>query len=141
MPLARLFFFRLADHVGDGYRAGAALGIGQQLSSVRVVTLGSSEEIRNASEAQLLESVQLIPIGGIHAAESYRRIARRHSAAQQRILSFALVWPVLLLLANNNEWVKDNLGTFLGNVAAGLVSAAITLAAPRVIAWFRSATE
>jgi deoxycytidine triphosphate deaminase len=141
MSVARLYFFRLAEEVQDGYRAGSALGLAQQLTSVRAVPFGSTEELRSARDANLLESIRLIPIGGVHAAESLQRLNRRMLAADRRIMSIAIVWPILLVLANNSEWVNDNLGTFLGNVLASVVAALLMLFAPRVIAWIRSETD
>ncbi len=141
MPLTRLFFFRLAEEVQDGYRAGSALGITQQLTSVRAVPFGSEEELRSANDPQLLDSVRLIPIGGVHAAEVLKRSHKRMLAAHQRMFALAIVWPILLLVANDSQWVKDNLGAFLGNVAAGLVSAILIWATPRLVAWVRAATD
>jgi deoxycytidine triphosphate deaminase len=56
MSVARLFFFRLGEEVGDSYKAGSALGITQQLTSVRAVRFGSQEELRSAKDGQLREA-------------------------------------------------------------------------------------
>lgn len=138
MSIARLFFFRLSESVQDGYRAGSAFGISQQLKSVQATTLGSAEECRSATDIQLLECVQLIPIGGIHAAETFKRLTKRQVSAERRIAVFALAWPALLVFANNNDWVKESIGAFLGSVFASMVAAALMLLAPKVIAWARS---
>lgn len=138
MSVARLFVFHLAEEVQDGYRAGSALGLTQQLTSVRAVPYGSAEELRTAKDANLLDSIRLIPIGGVHAAESFQRFKKRMLAAHRRLMSVAVVWPILLVFANNSAWVKENVGTFAGNVSASIVAAALMLVAPRAIAWLRS---
>lgn len=141
MPLTRLFFFRLGESVQDGYRTGAALGITQQLSSVRAVSLGSVEECRMAPDKELLDSIKLIPIGGIQAAEVFQRLNRRQLSTERRLLALAVVWPVLLIFANNNDWVKDNVGIILGNVLASVVAAVLVLLAPKLTAWFHSGQQ
>lgn len=137
MPLARLFFYRLCESVEKGYKTGSGLGIAQQLSSVRAVPVGSLEECRAATDAQLLESIQHIPIGGIHAAESLKRLERKHIVGQRRIITFAFVWPALLVFANKNAWINENLGPFLANVSASVIAALIMIFAPRLLAWIR----
>jgi deoxycytidine triphosphate deaminase len=127
MPLSRLFFFRLGESVQDEYRTGAGLGIAQQLNSVRAVTLGSIEECRTATDTQLLDSIELIPIGGIQAAEVLQRLSKRQCAARLQSLTVAVIWPLLLVFANNNDWVKDNMGVFLGNVSASVVATILVL--------------
>jgi hypothetical protein len=135
MPIARLFFFQLSEPVEDGYKSGSALGISQQLSSVRAGSISSLEDCRNATNEQLAAGIRLIPIGGVHAAESIDRLSRRHVVAMQRMGAFAFLWPALLLLANNNDWIKANLGAFVGNVSASIVAAALVWFAPTVLKW------
>jgi deoxycytidine triphosphate deaminase len=133
MPLTRLFFFHLTEPVQSGYRAGSALGISQQLKSVRVTTISTPDQCVAAKSEELLESVKLIPIGGLHAAESFSRLLKRQREMEQRLLALAAVWPVLLVLANNSTWVKENLGTFVGNVAASIFAALLMLWAPKLL--------
>jgi deoxycytidine triphosphate deaminase len=137
MTIARLFFFKLSEAVEDGYRTGSALGISQQLQSVRATTIGSPDEVRHATDKQLLDCVRLIPLGGVHAAEALQRIRLRQSVAQRRLWIAAISWPVLLVLANGNPWLRDNVGPFAGSVLAGLVTTVLTFLAPKVIAWLR----
>jgi deoxycytidine triphosphate deaminase len=88
MPVARLFFFRLGEEVQDGYRSGSALGIAQQLTSVRAVAFGTTEELKAAKEKELLDSVRLIPLGGVHAVEALQRIYRQTRASHEPIRNF-----------------------------------------------------
>jgi deoxycytidine triphosphate deaminase len=133
MPVARLFFFHLTEPVQNGYRAGSALGIAQQLKSVRVTTISTPDQCVAARSEELLETVKLIPIGGLHAAESFTRFSKRQRTMEQRLLALAVVWPVLLILANNNVWIKDNVGPFAGNVAASIFAALLMIWAPKLL--------
>jgi deoxycytidine triphosphate deaminase len=141
MSLTRLFFVRLGESVQDGYRTGAALGIAQQLSSVRAVSLGSVEECRMAPDKELMDSIELIPIGGIQAAEVFQRLNRRQRSTERRLFTLVVVWPVLLVLANNSNWVKDNMGIFLGNVLASVVAAVLMLLVPKLTMWLHSGPQ
>jgi deoxycytidine triphosphate deaminase len=69
MPVARLFFFRLAESVRNGYRTGAALGISQQLASMKTVQIGSAEDCKTASDKDLIDAVRQMPLGGSVLAE------------------------------------------------------------------------
>lgn len=141
MPLARLFFFRLSEEVGEPYRTGSALGITQQLHSVRAVAFGGQDELGRASDTQLRDSVRLVPIGGVHASELLRRMHKRMLVANQRIIAFALLWPVLLLLANSSEWLAENIGPLLSNILAGLITTMLVWLVPRIVGWIRSVTD
>lgn len=134
MPVTRLFFFRLTESVQDGYRSGSALGIAQQLKSVRATAI-SSDECRSATDTQLLDSVKLIPIAGQQAAESLSRMAERQKRAERRLVALAISWPALLVFANSNAWVLENIGPFFGNVSASIVAALLMLGAPRLTSW------
>jgi hypothetical protein len=134
MSITRLFFFRLTEAVQDGYRTGSALGIAQQLRSVQATPFATFDECRAATETELLKCVRLIPIGGIHAAESFQRLKKMLS----RVMVLATAWPILLVLANNNEWIRSNLGAFIANVSASIVAAILMLLAPKAVAWVHS---
>ena len=135
MDISRLFFFRLTEPVQDGYRTGSALGIAQQLKSVRATPNSTADECRQATDQDLLESVKLIPIGGQQAAESMSRLSERQLTAYRRLLVLATTWPPLLVFANSSDWMKENLGGFAANVAASLVATALLFVAPRVFSW------
>ena len=139
MAITRLFFFRLTEPVENPYRSGSALGIAQQLKSVRAA-ITSSDECRSATDDQLLDGVKLIPIAGQQAAESLTRIALRQTRAERRLLVLAISWPALLVFANNNSWVSENMGTFFGNVFASIVAAVLMLGAPRIASWLHIGT-
>jgi deoxycytidine triphosphate deaminase len=140
MSVARLYFFRLAEDVETPYRAGSALGITQQLTSMRAVPLGSERELQSAKDDELRESVRLVPIGGVHAAALFERMHSRALVAHQRIMVFALLWPAILLLVHNNEWVRSRGAELLADSAASVVTAALAWAAPYIIRWFRKVT-
>lgn len=137
MQITRLFFFRLSESVQDGYRSGSALGISQQLKSVRVSPISTPDECRSATDGQLLDGVKLIPIAGLHAAESIGRLAEHQVRSERRLLTLAIVWPPLLVFANNNAWVVQNFGAFAASVAASIVAAMLVLAAPKIGTWLR----
>ena len=134
MPVTRLFFFRLTEPVQDGYRSGSALGIAQQLKSVRASAI-STDECHTATDTQLLDSIKLIPIAGQQAAESLARMSQRQVRTERRLVALAITWPALLVFANGNAWVLQTLGAFLANVSASIVAAILMLSAPKVIAW------
>jgi deoxycytidine triphosphate deaminase len=136
LPVARLFFFRLSEKVSSPYRAGSGMGIGQQLSSIRAVAVGSVEECERASDSQLRESIGQMPLGGAHLSVSLSRLSTKLKTAELRLYTIALTWPVLLLFANNNPWFRTNVGPFIGNIAAGLVAAALLFGMPRLVKYF-----
>jgi deoxycytidine triphosphate deaminase len=131
MQIARLFFYRLSEDVQDGYKTGAALGISQQLKSVRTTAFSTPQECRSASDTQLLECIQQIPIGGIHAAE----ILRRRGNIQGHLWVAIVCWPVLLIWANSSMWVRNTLGMVFGNVAVTLLASGLIYVAPKVAAY------
>jgi deoxycytidine triphosphate deaminase len=128
LPVARLFFFRLGEAATNGYRTGAALGIAQQLQSVRAVSIGSPAECQTASRGEIMAVIRGMPFGGV-LAEAFDRQELKY----RRLATFAVAFPILLVFANASDWVKDNIGPFIGNVAASLVAAALTFGAPRLL--------
>jgi deoxycytidine triphosphate deaminase len=127
MPIARLFFYRLSELVKVPYRAGDALGITQQLNSVHVAPNRTAVECRQATDLQLLETIKLIPLGGMHAVETVERLKERIRIGHLRLGAFSVIWPPLLVLATS-KWVADNMGnmgTFLGGVASSVVAAGL----------------
>ncbi|MDY6948693.1 MAG: hypothetical protein SXG53_23570 [Pseudomonadota bacterium] len=141
MPIARIFFYRLCEPVQDGYRTGAGMGIAQQLQSVHLSPARSVEECRVASDAQLLQAIGMIPLGGVHAAESFHRLRARLLRTQRISYTMIIVWPLLLVLANSSDWIQSRLGGFVANVLAGLVAAALVYFAPKVWSFFSSDEE
>jgi deoxycytidine triphosphate deaminase len=133
MPIARMFFFRLSEATTNGYRAGSAMGIAQQLGSVRAVPLATRTDCERASTADLLAVIGEMPMGGIHLTE----VLRRQSVRQVRILTLAIVLPVLLVIVNNSVLLRAYMGGFAANVAASLVATGITFAVPKLLAWVR----
>lgn len=125
MPLARLFFCRLAEAVENPYRTGATMGISQQLQTIRATTLSTPEECRKASGSRLLGEIGRLHLYGPHLEQALTR----HSTQVVRLYLFATLWPVALLIANSAS-VKDQLGAFVANVLAGVLAGLILLAAP-----------
>lgn len=136
IPIARLFFYRLSEQVKDGYRAGHAFGIAQQLESVPLAPVRTAEQCSRATDAQLLESIRLMPLGGLAAAEIIDRLNARHQTNRRQLFAFAVLWPPLLLVANNSSWVSNNLGPFAANVSASLVAAGLVYLTPKVWNFF-----
>lgn len=127
-PVARLFFFHLAEPCGKPYKPGAALGIDQQLATISVLegdaATGMTELDRAALESVLTAGG---PIG-----RSTAEIVRRARVANMRLMVLAVAWPVLLVLANS-EWAQKNLWGFGANVIASLLAAVIVMATPNVL--------
>jgi deoxycytidine triphosphate deaminase len=141
MSIARIFFYRLCEPVQDGYRTGAAMGIAQQLQSVHLNPARTADECRRATDAQLLEAMGMIPLGGLHAVESVRRLRARVRQSQRMFAVGALAWPPLLLVANSSEWVHSNIGGLVANILAGLVTAGLIYFAPKILRFFSSEDE
>jgi deoxycytidine triphosphate deaminase len=128
MKVARIFFYKLPEGVETPYRSGAALGIEQQLESLRAIQVGSAEECRRASRSELLGAVRQMPLAGIHVAELFRRFEEFGAV----VCLGAFVWPVLLTIVNTSGWVRANLGLIAGNVVAGLVGTLIIYGLGRI---------
>jgi Deoxycytidine deaminase len=127
-PLARLFFFRLAEQVENPYRSGAALGISQQLQTIRATTLTTLEDCQKASTSELLTEIEKIPVQGPHI----RQALLRHSTQSLRLYFLATFWPIALVIANTSP-IKENLGAFVANVLASIVGSVAMLAGPWLI--------
>jgi dCTP deaminase len=138
MPIARLFFYRLSEPVREPYRSGSAFGIAQQLESVHVGPLRTQEDCRRATDAQLVENIKLIPLGGLPAAETIRRLSDRLMLGQFWTVVLVILWPPLLLVVNSSEWIKNNLGGFVGNVAASVVAALVVYGVAKVRTFYKS---
>lgn len=133
MTLARVFFYRLGQGVESPFRSGVSLGISQELASLRVIAFGTAEECRKATDQTLLDSIRQIPFGGNHLAESLSRQFKYLSTAELRLFFLAVIWPILLVVANNSQVVKDNIGAFGANVAASIVATLICVFAPKLL--------
>jgi deoxycytidine triphosphate deaminase len=128
MPLARLFFFRLAEAVGNPYQSGAALGISQQLKTIRATTLTTLEEYQRASTQQLLAEIERLPVHGPHI----RQALLRQSTQALRLYLLAVFWPIVLIVANSSS-VKEQVGPFIANVIASIVGSIVVLGLPWLI--------
>jgi deoxycytidine triphosphate deaminase len=133
MPLARLFFFKLSEPAENGYRAGSALGIAQQLTSIKAVALSTPAACEQATTRDLLSIVGAMPMGGMQLAE----VLRRHGRRQAQLFTLAIGLPILLILANNSTWLRDNIGTFTANVAASLLATGLALLIPKALSKLR----
>lgn len=136
MSIARIFFFRLSEAVQSGYRTGAAMGIAQQLQSVHLIPARTAEECKRATDAELLEAINMLPLAGIHTAETLSRLKTRLRRSQRVFTTGIFVWPVFLLIANNSKFVADNIGPFMGNVLAGLFTTVLLFLSPKVWEFF-----
>ena len=120
-PIARIFFYRLAETVQEPFRSGAARGIKQRLESSRGAEFGTSEECSAAGTADLLKEIKQIPLGGNQIAAIFCR--------QNRYLFLlavtAVSWPLLLLLANRSSWLQGKLGDIVTNLIASAAFVAL----------------
>lgn len=132
-PIARLFFYHLAEPVAEPFQRGAAKGLRQRLESFRATQIGTAEECRNATYPQLVDQLRHLSMGGTQIAE----LTERQKHRMIGLLVFSACWPPLLLLANLNPWVKGAFGFFLTNVSAIVCSALISLIIPRAWAFLR----
>lgn len=132
MPIARMFFYRLPVAPEAPYRSGASLGIDQQISSVRAVPIGTADECRTATTKELRTAIRQTPLTGLQLAESLLRLSNAVRSTRVGLATFALTWPILLLFAYESEFVRNNLGTFLGGVAASLVAAVLMIIVTKV---------
>jgi deoxycytidine triphosphate deaminase len=126
MSIARLFFYRLHEPAEHPYRSGAGMQISQQLETVPISDLGSDDQCSKASRAKLISTVKKIPMGGTHISELFER----ETKFLVRLFAWSTVWPILLVLVNTNDWLKNHLGSFLSNVLAGVVSGVLLIIAP-----------
>lgn len=127
-PITRLFLFHLAEPVQESWQPGISKGNKQRLESFREAKLGTVAECRSAKSKELGDAVSRIPTGGPQLAE----LARREHMRWISLAGFAFVWPVLLMLANQNDWVKRSVNTVFAKVAALVLSAVISLLVPWV---------
>lgn len=132
-PIARLFFYHLSEQVEEPFQRGAAKGIKQRLESSRATTIGTAEECTRAKIEELLGQLRHLPIAGNAIVELNRRQNRKCIGA----MALAAVWPVLMLVANTNSWVKAVLGSLWSNVSAAVLSAAISFVAPRLWSYLK----
>jgi deoxycytidine triphosphate deaminase len=123
-PIARLFFYQLAEAIEEPFRQGAARGIPQRLESFRATQLGTAEQCRAANETALMDDLTRSSVAGPQEAELLRRLAHRNRA----LIVLTVVWPMLLVLANLNSTVKDALGWVWSNLLAIVASTVLTLA-------------
>lgn len=132
IPIARVFFYKLTESVENSYSSGSALGIVQQLKSVQSVAFGTPELCRVADFPELIEAIRQTPTSGMHLAE----YCKRQKLNNLRVVLFAIFWPLTLIIANNSTVSKITDGPIISNVIAGLLTAAITTFAPRILKLF-----
>jgi deoxycytidine triphosphate deaminase len=135
MAIARLFFYRLEEPVVDPYRRGFALEIPQLLVEHEVTDPATSEGASTASFETLARATSQIPIPGsfIHA-ELFRRQRRR----LDYLAAVLLIWPVLLVVAHDNDGLRDALGgSFVTGALTALVIAFLLWGLPQLWKWLR----
>ena len=128
MPIARLFFYKLPEPVEKPYRTGAAMNIAQELETIPVSGVGTVEQCAKANRSDLLSIIRKIPLGGVPISELFARNSRSFA----RLATWSVVWPVLLVVANTNQWLRHNLGAFFSNVIASILGGVFLLFAPRL---------
>ena len=127
-PIARLFFYHLAEPVMESYRQGAVKGLKQRLESKRFTDFGTPTECGNAATGQLQKELRKVPMAGNQLVELVKRQNRRWIA----LFGFSVFWPALLVLANTNSWIRQTLGWVGSNLAALLLSALCSYFVPKI---------
>jgi deoxycytidine triphosphate deaminase len=129
MPIARIFFYRLADRVRKEWVPGVAQGIVQQVESVRSVAASSEAEASAADYEALCRSVRSIALGGNQIVELVRREQEargqdKRTETDRLILlaSFSTIWPVIIVVVNTNTWLQTQLGPFGASVLSSMVA-------------------
>jgi deoxycytidine triphosphate deaminase len=116
-PIARIFFYRLAEQVDRSFARGTALGIKQRLESRRATEVGTPDECNNASATDLLKTVRLLPLGGNQVAALIERQTRYLALLAVGMVS----WPLLLLIANRTDWIQQRAGDVIANLIASVI--------------------
>ena len=127
-PITRLFFYKLAEEVRESYIKGSAKGLKQRLTSSRATSLGTEEECRKASRAEMIKELRQLPLGGIQIAA----LARTEFHYMLWIFGFSLLWPPLFFLGNTNQWALHTFGRFSSNVGSFLASIGLSKLLPYV---------
>ncbi len=119
MPIARLFFFKLAEAVTSPYRTGAGFGVPQYLATQPLLDQSSLEECQKETLESLLQTTRKIPVPGIYVFEElFRRLQKR-----VMVLYVALIlWPVILMFINTNSWLSKNFDSIVVNILAGTIA-------------------
>lgn len=120
-PIARLFACRLEAAAAEPYRTGPAIGVEQHLESVPAI---ESTAPATQPVPTLLSIVSSTERSGPEIAELVRRIDRLALAA----FVAALVWPIVIFVANSNKAILDSVGPILSNGLGGVLTVAILAA-------------
>ncbi|MBM3157555.1 MAG: hypothetical protein FJ004_09785 [Chloroflexi bacterium] len=123
MPIARLFFYKLAEPVASPYRPGAGVGIPQYLVTQPLLGQSSPEECQKETWENLLQTTRQMPVLGNYVLEElFRRLQRR-----LEVLYVALVlWPLILIFINTNSWIRQNFDSIVVNILAGIIATGLT---------------
>jgi deoxycytidine triphosphate deaminase len=128
MPIVRLFFYKMSEPAARPYRSGPALKIAQQLETIPVSELGSDGLFAKAKKTELIDAIKRLPLAGAPISELFDRT----DLNLLRLYLWSFLWPILLLLANTNSWLRDHLGSFVGNVVASIVAAILVYLGPTI---------
>ena len=116
-PIARIFFYRLAEGVEEPFRRGVARGINQRLESRPVTEFGTLDECEKGNTSELLKTIRHIPLGG----NQISTLITRQNRYLALVAVAAVSWPVLLLLANRSAWLQSKFGDILVNLIASAI--------------------
>lgn len=132
MPIARLFFYRLAADVEQPYQSGPAIGIPQHLPSRPSSKFPTVHSARAAKTADLLDDLEASERGWPRTRELVTRQTRLARVA----LFTAIAWPLLLQIAASWTWLHANFGSFIASVLASVVAVPVIWFSERLWARF-----
>lgn len=122
MPIARLFFYKLAEPVDTPYKTGAGVGIQQYLETHSLLDI-ARDDVEKESLGTLLRTMKKVPITGNYLLEEI--FTRLHKRIE--ILFWAVaIWPPILIYINNNPWIKQNFNSITTNIVASIAASGIT---------------
>jgi deoxycytidine triphosphate deaminase len=131
MPIARLFFYKLAENVDRPYQTGPAIGIDQHLESSAGIAFPTTAEAGAASATALLDDLVATERGGARTAE----LIKRNAALLRSAILTAICWPVVLQSVLGWHWLRDNTNVIVTGAVGSLLAAAIVAAGTRI--WAR----
>ncbi len=137
MPIARLFFFKLAKPVKTPYSPGQTRQISQQIASEISSAVATPDEARAKPSEELIEVVRVLPLAGnqivelVHRERSARRAElRRTRVWLVALAAYVLVSPIVAHTIEAFPGLKSTLELFGETLAAHLLSLIIVSVVP-----------
>jgi deoxycytidine triphosphate deaminase len=133
-PIARLFFYRLAENVAHPYQSGPAIGIDQHLEFSPGIRYATLDKASAASTVDLLSDLISTERGGPRTAA----LLQRNATLSRYALLIAIAFPIALQLASSWTWLRNVAGPALGNVLLNIIAGILVIIGERI---WRKRTE